>query len=114
MNPILPKNIWKSILTIKSIPFCQEKLLHKWRKEGKIEQGGLSDWLINLPKEDDEIRLVLDHALKHYQQRLKNLVTNAQLYSWKGHQQGFRRHVKEADDAADYVAGVTPLTRAAF
>jgi hypothetical protein len=70
--------------------------------------------LINLPKEDDEIRLVLDHALKHYQQRLKNLVTNAQLYSWKGHQQGFRRHVKEADDAADYVAGVTPLTRAAF
>jgi hypothetical protein len=33
---------------------------------------------------------------------------------YKGHQQGFRKHVKEADDAADYIAGVTPLTRAAF
>ena len=52
--------------------------------------------------------------MKHYQQRLKHLVTNDQLYSWKGHQQGFRRHVKEADDAADHIAGVTPLTRAAF
>jgi hypothetical protein len=33
---------------------------------------------------------------------------------WKRHQQGFRKHVKEADDAADYVVGVTPLTQAAF
>lgn len=57
---------------------------------------------------------MLDHALKHYQQHLKNLVTNYELYRLKGHQQGFKRHVKEADDAADYVAGVTPLTRAAF
>ena len=37
------------------------------------------DGWINLSK-DDETRLVLDHALRHYQQRLKNLVTNEELY----------------------------------
>jgi hypothetical protein len=33
---------------------------------------------------------------------------------WKGHQQGFRRHVKEADNAADYIAGITRPTQATF
>ena len=74
----------------------------------------LSDGQINLSK-DDEIRLVLDHALGHYQQRLKNLVTNEELYGLERTSTKIQKDVKEATDAAaDYVARVTPLTRAAF
>jgi hypothetical protein len=49
------------------------------KKRGKIGTMDLSDGWINLSK-DEETRLVLDHALRHYQQRLKNLVTKEELY----------------------------------
>jgi hypothetical protein len=71
--------------------------------------------LINLP-DDDEIRSVFDHALKHYRERLKNLVNNDETVRLGNDflKKDFEENVKEADDVADYAATVSPLTREGF
>jgi hypothetical protein len=59
---------------------------------------------------------VLDHALKHYPERLKNLGNNDETVKLGNDilKKDLEDNVKEADDVADYASGVTPLTRGAF
>jgi hypothetical protein len=59
---------------------------------------------------------VLDHALKHYPERLKNLGNNDETVQLRNHilKKDLEDNAKDADDVADYAAGVTPLTRGAF
>lgn len=59
---------------------------------------------------------MFDHELKHYQQHLKNLITNDKtVHVGKDIlKKDLKDNVKEANDAADYVTGATPLTSQAF
>lgn len=70
----------------------------------------MSDSSIISP-EEDEIRSVLVRALKHYQQRLKNLVNNNETVRLGNDivKKDLEDNAKEADNVAYYLARVNPL-----
>lgn len=70
----------------------------------------MSDSSIISP-EEDEIRSVLVRALKHYQQRLKNLVNNNETVRLGNDivKKNLEDNAKEADNVAYYLARVNPL-----